>query len=133
VFFFIYTDVIEPVLDFAELRNTGASRDSGNNKQQQQQQSTWPLSKTRLQQHNKVNLTSSVIYDGRDGLRALLNWTHPPGKDGVGVGDVGELVDYELIYILQQCGVYPDLPPCPYPQDLYSAEVLVPRWQEVSL
>ena len=127
-------------MDFGELRNSGGTRDP----KQQQKVEGGGLDGGKPQQFNKVNLTFSITYDAKDGLEAKLNWTHPPGgrkksqsshdvpHGGVG-GETAGMMDYEVLYILHECGVYPDLPKCLYPQDLYSSEVPVPRNQVVSV
>ena len=81
-----------------------------------------------LPDRNSVNLTYSLTYERSDGLEARLNWTHPPGMAQKGE----EEVFYEVVYILLECGIYEDLPKCPYTDDLYTSLVPVRRRDVVS-
>ena len=86
--------------------------------------------KEHLLDWNSVNLTYSLTYERSDGLEARLNWTHPRHLAQKGGGE--EEVYYEVVYILLECGIYEDLPKCPYTDDLYSSIVPVRRSDVVS-
>ena len=78
-----------------------------------------------LQEKNTVNFTHTLTYDPASGLEARLTWLHPRGVSARG------LVDYEVLCILMECGVYEHLPKCSYTDDLYESLVPVKRTEQV--
>ncbi|KAK7505460.1 hypothetical protein BaRGS_00003205, partial [Batillaria attramentaria] len=102
----IFKEVIVPVPDVGGLMDGGTA--------------------VSIRNHNAVNLTYQLHFQDKngDGLTAKLTWEHP--QEVVAASGSGK-VAYNIVYIRYMCGVYEDLPKCPYPDDLYSSEVFVDR------